>query len=312
MPTPPTTAPIARALTGVRPPPCACAQLLGLYKRGTSRPAEVKWGWNRRVGKVAPPKEPPCETWDKGSGEVLGQGFVPSSDLLRAMYEGSVLCEQEWAVELLEAVCTLTQPDPTLWGCPLLRCLVVPPATLPTPTQGAGGKAESKKAKAAAAGVSLKTDLDEPSPTNLPDDAHSGPSSKVLGKRPVVPRGRSRSPRPTKGGAKGWSPHALAAPLETEPAGRGRASVAAAARAADPNAFTVTVHVYISRLLLYAPDRLAHSPPYLPWMTRQPPLPSPPHLPWMTRQPPLPSPPHLPRCHTLMLTCVFVSKIRLI
>ena len=142
------------------------AKVLGLLKRGcTPRPSDVKWGWNRRVGGVAPPSSPPLEVWERTSGEVLGQGFVSAADLLKALFDGTLLCDQSWAVELLEAVGIFSQPDPGLWGCPLIRCIIVPPAVLPT----AGGKAKSGGGKKAAAEAAV-------------------PSAKALGKRPVSSR----------------------------------------------------------------------------------------------------------------------------
>ena len=129
-------------------------RLLGLLtKPSKPRATEAKWGWNRKIGGVAPPSTPPIEAWDKASGEVVGQGFASPDAVLRALYDGELICEQPWAVEFIEAANTLTQPDPTLWGCPLIRCILVPPVEMPTPKPLGGGKrkAVGRAATAAAA-----------------------------------------------------------------------------------------------------------------------------------------------------------------
>lgn len=108
------------------------SQALGLQLRPVKpRPADHKWGWNRRQGGRPPPPSAPLEAWDKGTGEVTGQGFASPSSLLRALQDGSATCEQPWGSELLEALTTFATPDPGLWGCPLIRAIIVPPREVP-------------------------------------------------------------------------------------------------------------------------------------------------------------------------------------
>ena len=53
---------------------------LGLLKAACSaRKSDAKWGWQRHS------KTPPDEVWEAKSGEVLGQGFVSASELLKSL-----------------------------------------------------------------------------------------------------------------------------------------------------------------------------------------------------------------------------------
>ncbi|KOO29940.1 snf2 super family [Chrysochromulina tobinii] len=89
---------------------------LGLLDKPVKpRETDAMWGWGHKIPGVKEAQSTaPTETWHKESGEVLGQGFVSANALLKALYEGEFMCTEEWAVELLEALGTLTAPDPKL------------------------------------------------------------------------------------------------------------------------------------------------------------------------------------------------------
>ena len=158
----------------------AARSLLGLDEKAPkARVPDVKW---TRVPGKAPlhPSAAPLERWDEDTGEFVGQGFGSPAAILQAIHAGELLCDEPWADQFLEALGALAIPDTALWGCPLLRAVVVPPAEL---RGGGGGKGKGKKVK--------------------------------------VERGAASS------------------------------SAAAASSAAAPEALVVTVHVYVTRLLLY-------------------------------------------------------------
>ena len=121
------------------------AERLGLLEKpGKSRGADAKWYKSRGAGRL----DAPTETWHKTSGEFVGQGFVSPSLLLQAIFDGHLLPDQEWAAEVLEAVGLLTTPDALLWGCPLMRTIIAPPAALravATERGGKSGKGGTKK-----------------------------------------------------------------------------------------------------------------------------------------------------------------------
>lgn len=120
-------------------------QLLGLQlKPSRPRPAEAKWGWRKNASSV-----PPVERWEKGSGEVVGQGFASAAAVLSGLCAGKLSCDEPHAVDLLHAISTLCVPDPSLWACPLIRCLAVLPAPLLPPAQGTPSKAPPRRGKAA-------------------------------------------------------------------------------------------------------------------------------------------------------------------
>ena len=194
------------------------AKSLGLLKKQPAlRPADKKWGWDRGKGRQS---SPPMEAWERSSGEVVGQGFVSPADLLRCLYSGSLLCEQEWATELLEAVGTLTQPDQALWGCPLLRCIIVPPAELPTPSKTES--AASKRTSTSAAPEDAAPSSDAASTSATSPEPSQALSSKALGKQPV---------------SRAASKRAAAKSVVESPK--------------SPGELRLDVHVYVSRLLLY-------------------------------------------------------------
>ena len=121
------------------------AERLGLLEKpGKSRGADAKWYKSRGAGRL----DAPTETWHKTSGEFVGQGFVSPNLLLQAIFDGHLLPDQEWAAEVLEAVGLLTTPDAQLWGCPLMRTIIAPPAALravATERGGKSGKGGTKK-----------------------------------------------------------------------------------------------------------------------------------------------------------------------
>ena len=125
------------------------AERLGLLEKPTkSRVADAKWHRSRR------PVDVPTEAWHKTTGEFIGQGFVSPSLLLQAIFDGHLLPDQEWAAEVLEAVGLLTTPDAMLWGCPLMRTIIAPPAALRAAAlEGKGGKGGKGGAKKRATGV---------------------------------------------------------------------------------------------------------------------------------------------------------------
>ena len=89
--------------------PHTLAKVLGLLQRPVApRKADLKWGWNRRVANELPAAHAPTEPWDKTNGEVPGQGFASPAAILKALYDGDVMCDEEWACELLEAIATLS------------------------------------------------------------------------------------------------------------------------------------------------------------------------------------------------------------
>ena len=116
-----------------------------LEKPGRPRAADAKWYKSRGAGRLA---DAPTETWHKTSGEFVGQGFVSPSLLLQTIFDGHLLPDQEWASEVLEAVGLLTTPDAQLWGCPLMRAVIAPPASLHAickAQQERGGKKRPKR-----------------------------------------------------------------------------------------------------------------------------------------------------------------------
>ena len=124
------------------------AERLGLLEKPTkSRVADAKWYRSRR------PVDVPTEAWHKTTGEFVGQGFVSPSLLLQAIFDGHLLPEQEWAAEVLEAVGLLTTPDALLWGCPLMRTIIAPPAALRAAALERGGKGGKGGAKKRATAV---------------------------------------------------------------------------------------------------------------------------------------------------------------
>ena len=126
------------------------AERLGLLEKpGKSRGADAKWYKARGAGRF----DAPTETWHKTSGEFVGQGFVSPSLLLKAIFDGHLLPEQEWAAEVLEAVGLLTTPDAQLWGCPLMRTIIAPPAALRAVAMVRGSKGDKGGTKKRAIAV---------------------------------------------------------------------------------------------------------------------------------------------------------------
>ena len=126
------------------------AERLGLLEKpGKSRGADAKWYKTRGAGRF----DAPTETWHKTSGEFVGQGFVSPSLLLKAIFDGHLLPEQEWAAEVLEAVGLLTTPDAQLWGCPLMRTIIAPPAALRAVAMVRGSKGDKGGTKKRAIAV---------------------------------------------------------------------------------------------------------------------------------------------------------------
>ena len=191
---------------------------LGLLDKPVKpRETDAMWGWGHKIPGVKEAQSTaPTETWHKESGEVLGQGFVSANALLKALYEGEFICTEEWAVELLEALGTLTAPDPKLWGCPLLRTVIVPPPELGVGGKGSGGKG-SGKGSGGSGGGSIGGD----------GGGDGGPRNK---------RQRSRK--------------ASVAKVEEEEEAEAQAQAQAEDDGAEPSVH-LTMHVYISRLLLY-------------------------------------------------------------
>ena len=175
------------------------APMLGMLM-GASKPREANPRW---CGSKVKATASMAETWDASTGEIAGQGFVLPSKLLNSLHEGKILCQQEWACEFLEALGALSSPDPTLWGCPLIRAIAMPPAPLiePVGAQGAGMSSNSRGKR-----------------------RHSVQQVEV-----------DHSPSQTHEGLSG---------------GRGGASAECIYEACDGE-LGITVHVYISRLLLY-------------------------------------------------------------
>jgi len=94
------------------------ASLLGVnLPPASARPVHARWCGSQKEA------EGQYETWDPKTGELRGQGFVLLSKLLKSLYDGDLLCEQDWACEMLEALVSASTPDRKLWGCPLLRVL---------------------------------------------------------------------------------------------------------------------------------------------------------------------------------------------
>ena len=54
------------------------------------------------------------------------QGFVSPASLLHALYDGTLLSDEPGATAVLEAIVSLTKPDPKLWNCPLVRAVLPP------------------------------------------------------------------------------------------------------------------------------------------------------------------------------------------
>ena len=147
------------------------AEMLGLLEKpGRSRNAEPKW-YKHRGSKLA---DPPQETWDKTSGEFVGQGFVSPSLLLQTIFDGNLLCDQEWATEVLEAIGLLTTPDGMLWGCPLLRAVIPPPASLRAVANEWRDKGKKPKPSAAAPGPASKKRKAGDSPSSSADARGGG------------------------------------------------------------------------------------------------------------------------------------------
>ena len=126
----------------------ALAKALGLMEKPV-KPRVTHAKWYR--GRGGSSREPSPETWNQTNGEFSGQGYVSPASLMEAELDGTVLCEQEWGTEVLQAIKQFTSPDPGLWGCPLIRVVIPPPAHLheaATMTKrGSGDKAKAKRAR---------------------------------------------------------------------------------------------------------------------------------------------------------------------
>jgi len=223
-------------------PAANAAQLprkLGLHLGPCSpRKPHPKWGSNAVR-----------ETWESATGEMLGHGFASPSALLKSLYSGDVLGDEEFATELLEAVGVFSIPDPDLWGCPLLRCVVVPPADIPS---GAKGAASSSSKKA----TSRPPPALPPPPPPPPAAAHDS-----------LAAGRSRRKRKRKAPSYDEEEEKEEEEEEEEEGPSAGGLLGASSRVKEPSAggllrpssrveggvlkVRVTVHVYMSRLLLY-------------------------------------------------------------
>ena len=132
------------------------AEMLGLTEKPV-KPRQSHAKWYRARGCVHAHGAPPLETWHATTGEIPGQGFLSPAQLLQATFGGSVLCDQDWGTEILEAIGLLTTPDQALWGCPLLRAIIVPPASLHAAVGSYGAKAKKPKAKQASPATASHT-----------------------------------------------------------------------------------------------------------------------------------------------------------
>ena len=126
----------------------ALAKALGLMEKPV-KPRVTHAKWYR--GRGGSSREPLPETWHPTNGEFSGQGFVSPAALMEAELDGTVLCEQEWGTEVLEAIKQFSSPDHMLWGCPLIRVVIPPPAHLHEAAtmikRGGSDKAKAKKAR---------------------------------------------------------------------------------------------------------------------------------------------------------------------
>lgn len=142
--------------------------VLGLVEKSVKpRHSDPRWGW-RLTGKDALPAQP-VEHWDAQGGEFSGQGFVSPRQLLAAQYDGTMVCDDDFVSEFLEAIDDLATVVPHLWGCPLIRAVIPPTAAL-LEAAAAGPKrkkVESKKEKAKKEKASLRAAAAEAAATKL-------------------------------------------------------------------------------------------------------------------------------------------------
>lgn len=111
-----------------------------------TRLANVKWWRGSRLPGAGTVQD---EVWDPVSGEVAGQGSLSLAKLLAEVFNGSIFLEDEWALEVLQALASLAQPSEQLWGCPLVRVIIeLPPemaAALESDTGVGKGKGKGKR-----------------------------------------------------------------------------------------------------------------------------------------------------------------------